>query len=152
MQPIVFFRREWRHRKVSMGAPDCQVTSLAVAVSATPVFSACASCGTHGSVDATNVFCGFGVLWFSRHVDSLRGCGWNIHGVRTRSHPQPRGLLAPCRKPYRTRGVNQKPCVLPRSRLRLALKSGPKVFEGGFVRARMDLSEKRKHFREKGAL
>ena len=42
-----------------MGAPDCRVTSLAVAVSATPVFSACASCGTHGSVDATNV-----VLWF----------------------------------------------------------------------------------------
>ena len=36
-------------------------------------------------------------------------------------------IPAPCGKPCRTRGVNKKPCVFPRSRLRFTSKSGSKV-------------------------
>ena len=45
----------------------------------------------------------------------------------SRIQPKPRQILAPCGKPYRIRGGNKKPCVSPRSRLRLTLKAGTKV-------------------------
>ena len=38
--------------------------------------------------------------------------------------PKPLQILAPCGKPYRIRGGNEKPCVFPRSRLRFTLKAG----------------------------
>ena len=44
--------------------------------------------------------------------------------VLSRIQPEPRQILAPCGKPYRTRGVNTKPCIFPRSRLRFIQKAG----------------------------
>ena len=53
------------------------------------------------------------------------GCGCE---VRPRVKPKPLSqILAPCGKPYRTRGGNQKPWVFPRSRLKFTLKAGSKV-------------------------
>ena len=54
------------------------------------------------------------------------------------SNPEPRWILAPCGKPYRTRGGNKKPlCVSPRSRLRFTLKSRCESRRGlGWIRDR----------------
>ena len=51
------------------------------------------------------------------------------------SKPKPHQILAPCRKPYTTRGVNEKPCIFPRSRLRFTQKSRYKSRRGlGWIR------------------
>ena len=42
--------------------------------------------------------------------------------VLSRVKSKPLWILAPCGKPYRTRGGNKKPCVFPRSRLRFTQK------------------------------
>lgn len=47
--------------------------------------------------------------------------------LRSRIHPKPRRFWAPCRKPHRAREGNQKPCLFPAARLRLAMKAGSKV-------------------------
>ena len=75
-------------------------------------------------------------LCSAAHGTHIIACGAWPNEVRSRIQTKPQSqTLAPCGRPYRTRGVNQKPCIFPRSRFRFTQKAGVTSRRGlGWIR------------------